>query len=107
MPAIPSRLPASLARPPQGPFPPAALFFTAFVSVLRATVFSTTIPSDSRCAALNFAFGLYEPLFPDEGCADGSLVFRPSPDTHAAPSTPPESTIGFGAPMVDVAFAVT
>jgi len=36
------------APPPQGPFPPAA--FTAFSG--------TTIPSDSRCAAVPFAFGL-------------------------------------------------
>jgi hypothetical protein len=36
------------APPPQGPFPPAA--FTAF--------YGTTIPSDSRCAAFPFAFGL-------------------------------------------------
>jgi hypothetical protein len=31
-PAIPSRLPASTTQPPQGPFPPAALFVAAFVS---------------------------------------------------------------------------
>ncbi len=35
-------------------------------------------PSDSRCAALDFAFGLYEPPCRDDGCADGSLVFRTS-----------------------------
>ena len=46
-------------RPPQGPFPPAALFVAAIVG--------TTIPSDSRCAALAFAFGLYEPRLPRPG----------------------------------------
>ena len=34
---------------PQGSFPPAALFVVAIVG--------TTTPSDSRCAALDFAFG--------------------------------------------------
>ena len=57
--------------------------------VRRAPSSGTTIPSDSRCAALDFAFGLYEPPCPDDGCADGSLVFRTSPCTRAAPPTPP------------------
>jgi len=70
------------------------------------TLIGTTIPSDSRCVALNFAFGLYEPPCRDSGCTDGSLVFRASPCTRAAPHTPPESFTGF-APVLDVAFAVT
>ena len=107
LPAIPSRLPAPSARSPQGPFPPAALFVTAFVSPDRSEVFSTTIPSDSRCTVLDFAIGLYEPLRPDSGSADGPLVFRTPPDTRAAPSTPPEPTSSFGTPKVVMAFAVT
>ena len=83
------------------------LFFTAFVRVGFPTLCGTTIPSDSRCTALDFAFGLYEPPRPDKGCTDGSLVFRTSPCTRAAPHTPPQSIAGFGAPTIDVAFAVT
>jgi hypothetical protein len=83
------------------------LFVTAFVPVDRSTFFGTTIPSDSRCAVLDFAFGLYELPCRDRDCADGSLVFRASPGTRAAPHTPPESITGFGTPVTDVAFAVT
>src|SRR3989449_11693174 len=60
LPAILSRLPAPPARSPQGPFPPAALFVTAFVAVDLPTACGTAIPSDSRCTALDFATGLYE-----------------------------------------------
>ena len=56
--------------------------------------------------ALAFTVGLYEPRGPDPGCADGPLVFRSPPCTRAAPSTPPESIAGFGAPPIDIAFAV-
>ncbi len=97
--AMPSRLPPLPTLPPQGPFPPAAFFVTA--------IFGTTVLSDSRCAALAFAFGLYEPPCRDGGCADGPLVFRTSPCTRAAPSTPEEF---FGLPVSrpsNVAFAVT
>ena len=67
--------------PPQGPFAPPAFFVTGLVT--------TSVPSDSRCAALAFAVGLYEPRCPDAGCADGPLVFRSPPCPRAAPSTPP------------------
>ena len=85
---------------PQGPFPPVALFVAA--------ILGTTTPSDFRCAALDFAFGLYEPPCRDNGRADGSLVFRTSPSTRAAPHTPPRSRTH--APVLappNVAFAVT
>jgi len=36
-------------------------------------------PSDSRCTALDFAFGLYESPRPDTGRADGPLLFRIAP----------------------------
>src|SRR5579864_1990393 len=81
LPVMPSRV---LARPtllPQGPFAPLALF--------AASLVTTTIPSDSRCAALAFADGLYESRCRDDGRADGPLVFRPSPCSRAAPPTPP------------------
>jgi hypothetical protein len=71
LPAMPSLLPPSPTRPPQGPLPPGALFFTP--------IDSTTAPSDSRCAALAFTFGLYEPPCRDDGHADGPPVFRTSP----------------------------
>ncbi len=97
--AIPSRLPASSTSTPQGSFAPIALFC--------ATIATTTIPSDSRCAALAFALGLYEPPCRDCGCADGPLVFRTAPCTRAAPTTPPrtEARSETNAPVV--AFAVT
>jgi hypothetical protein len=63
--------------------------------------------SDSRCAALDFAFGLYEPPCRDTGCAVGPPVFRAAPCTRAAPRTPPEPAVRFGARTPDVAFAVT
>ena len=81
------------------------MFCTTFVPTARAVFSGTTNPSDSRCATLDFAFGLYEPPCRDDGCADGSLVFRASPCTHAALPTPPGSVAGFGAPAPDVAFA--
>jgi hypothetical protein len=42
-----------------------------------ATIVSTSTPSDSRCARLDFAVGSYEALRPDVGHADGPLAFRP------------------------------
>ena len=99
--AIPSRLPASPTRPPQGPFPPAAFFVTA--------INGTAVPSDSRCAAPDFAFGLYGSPCLDLGHADGSPVFRASPCTRAAPSTPPGPAARHPPDLgtADVAFAVT
>ena len=100
LPAMPSRLPPPPTRPPQGPFPPAALFVTAIAG--------TTIPSDSRCAALAFAFGLYGPPRRDHGRADGSLLFRTAPCTRAAPPTPPGPPALAPVLVRDgVAFAVT
>ena len=61
------------------------------VELFVARLSTTTIPSDSRCAALDFAGGLYEPRCPDLGCADGSLVFRSAPCPRAALRTPPSS----------------
>src|SRR5262245_16060781 len=98
-PTMPSRLPPPSARLPQGPFPPVALFV--------ATIDGTTVPSDSRCAALDFAFGLYEAPCRDDGNADGSLVFRAEPCTRAAPHTPAGSSAhSAGNGAVDVAFVV-
>jgi len=71
-----------------------------------ATIAGTTIPSDSRCAALDFVFDLYETPCPDTGCADGSLVFRAPPCTRAAPHTPPGPAVRFGSLTADLAFAV-
>src|SRR5438132_12317596 len=97
---MPSRLPPPSARLPQGPFPPATLFVVA--------IDGTTIPSDSRCAALDFALGLYEAPCRDDGDADGSLVFRTAPCTRAAPSTPVgPSTRSPDTGAEDVAFVVT
>src|SRR5713226_8590558 len=79
-PAMPSRLPPPPARPPQGPFPPAALFV--------ATITGTTVPSDSRCAAPDFTFGLFGLPCLDPGRPDGPLLFRPDPCSRAAPRTP-------------------
>ncbi len=99
-PAMPSRVLALTPCPPQGPFPPAAFCFTA--------IRSTMAPSDSRCAAPAFTFGLCGPRCPDSGCADGPLVFRPTPCPRAAPPTPPRPPAR--APpdrgAEDVAFAV-
>ncbi len=39
-------------------------------------IVGTSVPSDSRCTALDFAFGLYESPRPDTGRADGPLQFR-------------------------------
>src|SRR5687768_16024142 len=97
---MPLRVLAPSTGPPQGPFPPVALFV--------ATIRGTTTPSDARCAALAFAVGLYEPRGPDPGCADGPLVFRSSPCTRAAPRTPPRPAAR--APdwcAADMAFAAT
>jgi hypothetical protein len=80
---MPSHVLARPTLPPQGPFAPRALFVARLVT--------TTVPSDSRCAALDFAGGLYEPRCPDLGCADGPLVFRSTPCPRAALRTPPSS----------------
>jgi len=62
-------------------------------------------PSDFRCALVPLAFGLWVPTSHDDGCADGSLVFRDGPCTCAAPRTPPRSSSRSGARFEDVAFA--
>ena len=46
-------------------------------------------PLTPAAPRLDFAIGVYEPRCPDPGCTDGSLVFRASPCTRAAPLTPP------------------
>ena len=56
-----------------------ALFCTAFVRSACASLVGTTDPSDFRCASIDLAFGLYDATCRDDGCADGSLVFRASP----------------------------
>src|SRR5580704_535687 len=86
LPVMPSRVLARPTLPPQGPFAPLALFVASLVT--------TTVPSDSRCAALGFADGLYEPRCPDPGCADGPLVFRSTPCPRAALHTPPSPGAG-------------
>jgi len=75
------------------------LFCAAFV----AGALGTMVPSDFRCAALDFALGLYEAPVRDDGCADGSLAFRVDPCTRAATRTPPRPSTF----VVGVAFAVT
>lgn len=79
------------------------------VALLVAAIVTTTVPSDSRCAALAFAFGLYEPPVPDLGCADGSLLLRLEPCTRAAPSTPeiPDTRLCQEPGASNVAFAPT
>ena len=98
---MPSRVLALPTLPPQGPFAPRALFVAR-----RGT---TMVPSDSRCAALAFAGGLYEPRCPDLGRADGSLVFRSTPCPRAALHTPPSSRARASPDegTQDVVFAVT
>lgn len=83
VPVMPSRVLARPTLPPQGPFAPRALFV--------ARLLTTTVPSDSRCAAVDFTVGLYEARWPDPTCADGSLVFRSAPCPRAALRTPPSS----------------
>ena len=85
-PAMPSRVLAPTPCPPQGPFPPAACCCAALTG--------TIAPSDSRCAAAAFTFGLCGPRCPDPGRADGPLVFRPPPCPRAAPRTPPKHLLG-------------
>ena len=87
LPVMPSRVLARPTLPPQGPFAPPALFVAGLVT--------TTVPSDSRCAALVFAGGLYEPRCPDSGRADGPLVFRSAPCPRAAPPTPPRPACAY------------
>ena len=55
-PAMPSRVLAPTPCPPQGPFPPAACCCAALTG--------TIAPSDSRCAAAAFTFGLCGPRCP-------------------------------------------
>jgi len=55
---------------------------------------------------VGLALGLFLPPRPDVGCADGSLVFRTSPSTRAAPSTPRGSDARSESGAIDVAFAV-
>jgi len=74
--------------------------------LFAVAITGTTIPSDSRCARPDFAFGLYGRACRDGGRADGPLVFRVSPCTRAAPRTPPGPPAGSGTPTGDVAFAV-
>jgi len=78
------------------------LFCTAFV----ADAVGTLVPSDFRCAVLDFALGLYEAPCRDAGCADGSLVFRVDPCTRAATRTPPRPSTRWLSRAVGVAFAV-
>src|SRR5262245_8710859 len=101
LPVMPSRVLARPTLPPQGPFAPRALFV--------ARLDTTTVPSDSRCATLDFASGLYEPRCPDPGCADGPLVFRSSPCPRAALHTPPRppTRASPGWDAGGMAFAVT
>ena len=78
------------------------------ISVLLGTAFvadagGTTVPSDFRCAVLDFVVDLYDAPCRDGGGADGSLVFRADPCTRAASRTPPRPS----ACAVGVAFAVT
>jgi hypothetical protein len=44
---------------------------SAFVPDGRAPMFGNAVSSDSRCAALDFSFGSYEPPCRDDGNADG------------------------------------
>ena len=76
----PAPVPVAPARPKQGPFPPGAFCCTP--------IDGTTTPSDSRCATLDFTIGLYERPCPDQGCADGSLLFPTRPCPRAVPHTP-------------------
>ena len=73
-----------------------------------AAIVGTTIPSDSRRAALVFATGLCERRCPDPGRTDGSLMFRPPLCTRAAPLTPPRSSTRLSPDCgaLNVAFAV-
>ncbi len=82
LPAIPSRLPAPTTRPPQGPFPPDGVVRRAPSPVLR----SPRTPAAQRPISPSAYTG---PPCRDDGGADGSLVFRTSPCTRAAPRTPP------------------
>lgn len=83
----------------QPPFPP-----TAFCG---AVLVGTMTPSDFRCAMIPLALGLLASPCHDDGCADGSLVFRDDPCTRAAPRTPLGSTSCSRALVVDVALPVT
>jgi len=64
------------------------------------------VPSDFRCATLDFALGLYEAPCRDGGCADGSLAFRADPCTRAATHTPPRPSMRLRSRTVGIAFAV-
>ena len=72
--------PASEALPPPLDMPPLIRAPEGLEpSGSRRCPAHTTAPSDSRCATLDFAFGLYERPCPDVGRADGSLLFRTEP----------------------------
>src|SRR5215475_11882693 len=102
--SMPLRVPLRSTRlRPQGPFPSAALFCTAFVAGAGGTM----VPSDFRCAVFDFVLDLYEAPGRDGGSADGSLVFRSDPCTRAATHTPPRPPARFWPRVVGVAFAVT
>lgn len=105
--AMPLPLPASSTWPPQGPFPPAALFCTAFVSTACDALVGTTAPSDSRWAGIGFGTALSGSPRRDDGGADGSLAFRPRPCTRAAPRTPPTDDARSESGPSPEAFAVT
>ncbi len=81
--------------------------FAHGLALFCTSIAGTTIPSDFRCAALDFALGLYEAPRRDDGGADGSLVFRDDPCTRAAPRTPPRPTSRLLSRAGGVAFAVT
>src|SRR5271156_3371536 len=96
---MPLRLPSPEARSKSGPFPPGALCCTP--------ISGTTTPSDSRCPPRAFTIGLYPWSLPDEGQADGPLLFRTelcARATTRTPEGPDELTPEQGSS--DVAFAV-
>src|SRR5438045_960884 len=95
-----SRVLAPSTGPPQGPFPPAALF----VAAIRGT----TTPSDARCRALTFTIGLYEARDPDDD--PGSRASRvPLLSVHACCALYPAETCRESpdSRAADMAFAVT
>jgi hypothetical protein len=108
LPAILSRLPAPfrLDHRRDLSLPPRCSSRRSFAR-LAPTLCGTTTPSDSRCAALDFAFWLIRATSPRRGrYADGSLEFRTSPCTRAAPHTPPGPVARFGTRAMDMACAV-
>src|ERR1700674_1473955 len=100
-PVMPSRVLTLPTLPPRGPFAPLAFFVASLVT--------TMVPSDARCAALAFTVGLYEPLCRDLGGTDGPLVFHFAPCPRAAPRTPPRLAAlrAPDGPASSMAFAAT